>query len=193
MSRGGLKQETIVRKQLERAELGRDACRMKRCGMSYREIAKVLGCSHETVHRLVQEGIAAYKAEGKQDAGEMIEAMIADLLKSSQELWIQWERSKQDKCRITKKTIGRKKETTEMTEGSRGDPRYMAEFRANMESIARLRGVFSSDDEEQDVFEEYREEMESSFDPPPPEMIEDAQHGQSTNGDGSNGDGKANN
>lgn len=179
MSRGGLKPETVVRKQLERRTL-RKVCRLKHCGATYRQIAKKLGCSPTQAHRLVHEGIDAFAAEAKKDAGEMIEEMIAKLLVSSRELWIQWERSKHRKQRITEKTTADGVETTKMREGRLGDPRYMAEFRANMETIAKLRGVFSDDKEQADIFEEYQEEMDSSFDPPP-RMIEGRQE-QITNG-----------
>ena len=173
MSRGGLKPETIAQKQVERADLGRQCCRMKRCGSTYREIGEKLGCSHEQARILVNEGIESYRDEGRENAAAMIEGMIADLLKSSQELWIQWERSKQDKGRITTRTPPPKKgqrkgkpEVRETVEGRLGDPRYMAEFRANMRTIAELRGVLSVGDDS-NAFEEYDAEMEGSFEPPP--------------------------
>ncbi len=90
MSGGGMKPETIVRKRLERAELGRDACRMKRCGHSYRKIGEQLGCSHEQAHVLVQEGINAYLNEAKQESKEWLDAIIAEHIKIAQEAWIQW-------------------------------------------------------------------------------------------------------
>ncbi len=184
MSRGGLKPEVIIRKQVERAELAQNACRLKAAGLTYRAIAKRLRCSLTIAFRLVHEGIENYNREATRAVGAMIEEMIAQLLISSRELWIEWERSKQDKRRVTKRTGGDKKkpETRDTVEGRLGDPRYLAEFRSNVEMICRLRGVFS-DDDEGDVFEEFREEMEESFDPPP-EMIEATQQEQISDGDG---------
>ena len=120
-----VKSETIVRTELERAKLARDATRLKRAGLTYRQIAERLACSPGMVHKLVHEGIDAYTAEAKIEAGEMVETIIADLLKSSQELWIEWERSKQNRERTTKKTISgkRKPQVTELVEPRCGDPR----------------------------------------------------------------------
>ena len=41
-----MKPQTVVRKQVERAELARDACRLKRAGLTYRQIGERIGCSH---------------------------------------------------------------------------------------------------------------------------------------------------
>ncbi len=140
MSGGGMKPETIVRKRLERAELGRDACRMKRCGHSYRKIGEQLGCSHEQAHVLVQEGINAYLNEAKQESKEWLDAIIAEHIKIAQEAWIQWERSKQDRERTTSKTTPEGAiEVTEMVEGQCGDPRQLAIVQSSMDSIAKLR------------------------------------------------------
>ena len=187
-----VKAETIVRAEAERAELARDATRLKRAGLTYRQIAQRLACSPGMVHKLVHEGVNAYTAEAKIDAGEMVEGMIAELLKSSQELWIEWERSKQNRERITKKTMPGKRtpQVTELVEGRCGDPRYMQEFRKQMETIAKLRGVVKTDISMMQQFgvavngqsqtgivqrtaaellAEYAAQMEASYEPPPNE------------------------
>ncbi len=184
-----VKTDTIVRAEAERAELARDATRLKRAGLTYRQIAERLPCSPGMVHKLVHEGIDAYLAEAKGEAAGLVETIIADLLKSSQELWIEWERSKQNRQRTVRKSMGgkRKPQVTELVEGRRGDPRYMQEFRENMETIAKLRGVLKGEkaavhvnmNNQQtaivqqrtaaDLLAEYAEQIQAAYEPPPSE------------------------
>ena len=183
-----VKAETIVRAEAKRAKLARDATRLKRAGLTYRQIAQRLACSPGMAHKLVHEGVNAYTAEAKIDAGEMVEGMIADLLKSSQELWIEWERSKQNRERITKKTMPGKRtpQVTELVEGRCGDPRYMQEFRENMETIAKLRGVLKGEKAVEinvqnqqtavvqqrtatELIAEYAEQIQAAYESPPSE------------------------
>lgn len=189
VARRRVKSETIVRAALERAELARDATRLKKAGLTYRQIAERLACSLGMAHTLVHEAIDAYTAEAKSEASEMVETIIADLLKSSQELWIEWERSKQNRQRITKKSMPgkRKPQVTEVVEGRCGDPGYMDAFRENMETIAKLRGVLKGEkaavhvnmNNQQtaivqqrtaaDLLAEYAEQIQAAYEPPPSE------------------------
>ena len=182
MSRGGLKPATKTRKQIERAELARDAARLRRTGLTYREIAAQLPCSTTQVHRLVHEGIDSYLAEAKEESREWVATAIADLVKVSEEAWREWQRSKKDRQRTTTKRTDDGTETTEMVEGRLGDPRYLERIESCVEKIGKLRGVFSDEEEVGDVFEEYEEEMEESIEAPPLEMIEVSS--QETNDDG---------
>ena len=114
--------------------------------------------------------------------------IIADLLKSSQELWIEWERSKQNRQRITKKSMPgkRKPQVTELVEGRCGDPGYMDEFRENMETIAKLRGVLKGNKAVEvnvqnqqtavvqqrtaaELIAEYAAQIQAAYEPPPDE------------------------
>ena len=187
-----VKPETVLRAELERAELARDATRLKKAGLTYRQIAERLACSPGMAHALVHEGIDAYVAEAKTDAGELVETIIAGLLQASQELWIQWERLTRNRERISTKTIPgkRKPQVTETVEGRCGDPRFMDSFRENMETIARLRGVLKGEravevnvKNEQtavvqqrtpaELIAEYAAQIQAAYEPPPETRKED--------------------
>ena len=143
MGRAPIKPGKRLRYTVERAELARDAARMKRCGLTERKIAEQLDCSQAQAHILIHEGIDAYLREATQESGEWLNAIIAEHIKIAQEAWIQWERSKHDKERTTKKTVLENiTETTEMTEGQCGDPKYLAVVQSSMDSIAKLRKLF---------------------------------------------------
>ncbi len=171
MSRGGLKPATRTRKQIERAERARDAARLKRSGLGYVKIAEELQCSVGLAFSLVHEGIDSYLAEAKEETAAWIDAAIAELTKVAEEAWREWARSKHDRQRKTTKKTADGTETTKMTEGRLGDPRYLERIESCLEKIGKLRGVFDLDtiDEDETTFEEYQGMMESSFDPPPSE------------------------
>ena len=101
MSRGGLKPETIIRKQADRAELARDVTRLKRCGLTYRQIAEQLKCSVGQAHKLVHEGIEGFREEAKQEIAKWREDSLVELSQAKAEAWIEWHRSKQDRQRRT--------------------------------------------------------------------------------------------
>ena len=119
--------------------------RMKRCGLTERQIAEQLQCSQAQAHILIHEGIDSYLNEAKQESKEWLNAIIAEHIKIAQEAWIQWERSKQNKERRTVKTTEDGTEETEMTEGQCGDPRQLAIVQSSMDSIAKLRKLFVDD------------------------------------------------
>ena len=138
-----LKPGRRLRHTAERADLARNAARMKRCGLTERAIAKQLNCSPAQAHILIHEGIDAYLNEAKQESKEWLNAIIAEHIKVAQEAWIQWERSKQHKERTTSKTTAEGGiEVTEMIEGQCGDPRHLAVVQSSMDSIAKLRKLF---------------------------------------------------
>jgi len=139
MGRAPIKPGKRLRYTVERAELARDAARMKRCGLTERKIAEQLDCSQAQAHILIHEGIDAYLREATQESGEWLNAIIAEHIKIAQEAWIQWERSKHDKERTTSKTTPDGIEVTEMIEGQCGDPKYLAVVQSSMDSIAKLR------------------------------------------------------
>ena len=58
-----------------------------------------------------------------------------------QEVWIQWQRSKQNRERHVVKTTEDGTEETDTTEGQCADARYSAEIRGCIESIGKLFGV----------------------------------------------------
>ena len=138
-----------MRHAAERAELARDAARMKRCGLTERQIAEKLECSPAQAHILIHEGIDSYLNEAKQESGEWLNAIIAEHIKIAQEAWIQWERSKQNRERTTSKTTAEGGiEVTEMIEGRDGDPRQLAIVQSSMDSIAKLRKLFVEQEQE---------------------------------------------
>jgi transcriptional regulator with XRE-family HTH domain len=146
MGRGGFKPSVRIRKQIERAELARDAARLKRCGLTYRQIAKKLDCSVGQAHILIQEVVQAYLADIKEETAKWIITAIAELLMVSQEAWNEWERSKQNKVRTVRKTASAGIEITAVTETRCGNPRYLTAIRRCIESIAKLRRVFTDRD-----------------------------------------------
>ena len=133
----------------ERADMARNAARMKRCGLTERQIAEKVQCSQAQAHILIHEGIDAYLNEAKQESKEWLDAIIAEHIKIAQEAWIQWERSKQDKERTTSKTTAEGGiEVTEVIEGQCGDPRQLSIVQSSMDSIAKLRKLFAEQEPE---------------------------------------------
>ena len=121
-----------------------EAARMKRCGLTLKQIGANLGCSLQKAHVLVHEGIRAYREQAREEIGKWVEESVAELLELKQEVWIQWQRSKQDKQRHVVKTSEDGEEVTDTTEGQSADARYAAEIRGCIESIGKLLGVIST-------------------------------------------------
>ncbi|MGD0899779.1 MAG: hypothetical protein ABR915_18255 [Thermoguttaceae bacterium] len=118
-----------------------EAARMKRCGLTLKEIGAKLGCSLQKAHVLVHEGIDAYREQAREEIAAWVEGAVAEQIEAKREAWIQWERSKQDAQRKTTKRTADGIEKTKTTEGQCGDPRYLAEIRGCNEFIGKLFGV----------------------------------------------------
>ena len=128
----------------QRAAEALDAARMKCCGKTLKEIGERLDCSIPKAHALVQEGIRSYRESAREEIAAWVEDAVAELLQLKDELWIQWQRSKQDHTRHTIKKTADGPEETDLTEPQCGDPRIAAEIRGCIESIAKLLGVFKT-------------------------------------------------
>jgi hypothetical protein len=127
-----------------RAAEALEAARMRRRGLTLKEIGAKLGCSLQKAHVLVHEGIDAYRREAKQEIAAWVEGAVAEQIEAKQEAWVQWERSKQDAQRRTTKTTKDGIEESETIEGQCGDPRYLAEIRGCNEFIGKLFGVIKT-------------------------------------------------
>lgn len=100
-----------------RAAKALEAARMKRCGLTLKEIGANLGCSLQKAHVLVHEGIQAYREQARQEIAAWVEGSVAELTELKQEVWIQWQRSKQNRERHVVKTTEDGTEETDTTEG----------------------------------------------------------------------------
>jgi hypothetical protein len=166
-------------KRAENAELTLHASRMKASGMTTQRIASELGVSYGKAYKLVDQGNKAFLADAEAEIIQWKTAAIADLVKAAQELWVQWERSKQDRRQTRTKVLpDGTREVTEIVEGKCGDPRYLGEFRATMDEIGKLRGVFTrkmeikstvNDTSESDLLRDQFAGMVGSTRPAPPE------------------------
>ena len=124
-----------------RAAEAMEAARMKRCGLTLKQIGANLGCSLQKAHVLVHEGIEAYREQAREEIEAWVEGSVAELLQLKQEVWIQWQRSKQDRERHVVETTKDGSKETDTTEGQCADARYSAEIRGCIESIGKLFGV----------------------------------------------------
>lgn len=124
-----------------RAAEALEAARMKRCGLTLKEIGANLGCSLQKAHVLVHEGIDAYREQARQEIAAWIEGSVAELLELKQEVWTQWQRSKEDRKKHVVRNSEDGSEVTDTTEGQCADARYSAEIRGCIESIGKLYGV----------------------------------------------------
>ena len=144
---------TKLAEKARNAERVMEAARLKRCGLTLKEIGAKLGCSHQRASVLVREGIDAYREEAKQAIAAWLEGALIELRQAQDEAWIQWQRSKQDKQRRTVKTIAAKAggkartkkpkmlETTEMVEGQCADAAYLTVITDAIEKCAKLVGI----------------------------------------------------
>jgi hypothetical protein len=127
-----------------RAAEAMEAARMKRCGLTLKQIGANLGCSLQKAHVLVHEGIDAYREQAREEIKAWTEGAIAELLELKQEVWIQWQRSKEDRQKHVVKNSEDGREDTDTTEGQCADARYSAEIRGCIESIGKLLGVIGT-------------------------------------------------
>ena len=121
-----------------------EAARMKRCGLTLKEIGASLGFSIAKSHALVKEGIQAYREQARQEIAAWVEESVAELLELKQENWIQWQRSKANKQRHVVKNSEDGEETTAVEEGRCADAGYSGEIRGCIDSIGKLLGVIGT-------------------------------------------------
>jgi hypothetical protein len=185
-----------LREKAQNAERAMEAARLKRAGLTLKEIGAKLGCCFQRAHVLVHQGIDAYHEEAKQEIAKWIQGALVELTQAQDEAWIQWQRSKQNRERRTIKTTKDGSDETEMTESQCGDVRYLAEIRNCIHECAKLLGVFKrnfsmtqqvavgvgQNEEETKLRRQLATMLGSMLPPPPGENIENRDSPSRSNG-----------
>ena len=136
------KQAKKLEDTTRRAAEAMEAARMKRCGLTLKEIGANLGCSLQKAHVSVHEGIHAYREQARQEIKAWTEG--CDRRTAGTEARgldsvaaIESRTGRSTSSRITEDGS----EDTDTTEGQCADARYSAEIRGCIESIGKLLGV----------------------------------------------------
>ena len=99
-------------------------------GRTLTELAAAEGVSPAEIEAEIYDIVRRVITEWNRISISWFEHTMARLVLLEREIWNQWERSKQQRVRITRKEVrdakGERTETTTVTEEGRGDPRYLS-------------------------------------------------------------------
>ena len=113
--------------------------------------------STSTLHKDIQTLLQEWREERIDDTDQLLTVELLRIDTACKELWEQWELSKQDKSKQTQKQTGiptgsggenggvatLKLENSKITETTLGDPRYIAEIRAQLVERRKLLGLYA--------------------------------------------------
>jgi transposase-like protein len=118
-------------------------------GSSMREVARQMGISVMTVARDLQRARETWKTETAKTYDELLPEKLAQLEAIRSAAWEGWKRSLKAAKRHTKTTTthtdGFSDSTSDMTERSTGDPRYLVQLERCLRLECQLRGMLDKD------------------------------------------------